>query len=405
MLALYHAHYHLCTLSISQGGRVKVILKVGTHSRRKFAADYAANCGNSSEEVEIRARWKRLRSGKIVFIYITYEKAYEDAKVAGTLCIGGPIMYKLKDGLDEKITQQWIFEKVIPNIRQRYRDLRLCNVLGKALLYACMSDEEGVIVPDDIRNRVRREYELLDLDEAQPVEKVPLHIQRIEDKLQIDPISERDMVEGLNIGTASGNKAIQNAIQTLTIRQTQDRNENNRLHNATFSAIQEMRNDMHRHFKVTNNNVRCFGGTIEGAFVRQRTQQTSDRAYHLQSTSQGLANHHVLEAVVRPAILSHNPKSCLMLWKEYKEGLNGMKAAEQFTPDERNVSKKVATMYGRRNYIWQAIQRMVNAGYSATYAIQKIHAAYGADASVTKIIECMKEDKNRYPGGIHPTLM
>ena len=33
---------------------------VGTHSRRKFAAGYAANCGMSDYEIEIQARWKQL---------------------------------------------------------------------------------------------------------------------------------------------------------------------------------------------------------------------------------------------------------------------------------------------------------------------------------------------------------
>jgi hypothetical protein len=150
-------------------GKTKTkILKVGTHSRRKFAADYAANCGHDENEIEIRARWKQKRGGKQVFIYISFKKAYEDAIVCATLCIGGPVMYRLKEGsAGDTITPEWLFEKVIPNIRRRFpHDTRLCTILGTVLLYACMSDEEDIFMPNDLRERVRAEYNLLNLDEA-----------------------------------------------------------------------------------------------------------------------------------------------------------------------------------------------------------------------------------------------
>ena len=56
----------------------------------------------------------------------------------------------------------------------------------------------------------------------------------------------------------------------------------------------------------------------------------------------------MLEEVIQPAELSHNPRSLQGLWREYKEGLNGRKPAEQFTTDEVNINKAVATKYGRR---------------------------------------------------------
>ena len=178
-------------------------------------------------EIEIRARYKQKRGGKIVFIYIAPKKAFKDAKVCACLCIGGPVKYRLKEGLSSSITQEWLFEHVVPRIRQRYSsDNKLCNVLGIALLYACMSDEDAIVIPDAIRIRVRNAYSALNLEVTQPVEKVPLHVYRIRDQLFIDPIEESNLVRtgplpgADNAATDSANNKVRmsnnsDAIQTF----------------------------------------------------------------------------------------------------------------------------------------------------------------------------------------------
>ena len=40
---------------------------IGSHSGRKCSAEYAANCGATSNEVEIRGRWKGQKGGRIIF--------------------------------------------------------------------------------------------------------------------------------------------------------------------------------------------------------------------------------------------------------------------------------------------------------------------------------------------------
>ena len=103
--------------------------------------------------------------------------------------------YRLKEGLSSSITQEWIFEHVVPRIRQQFSsDSKLCNVLGTVLLYGCMSDEDSIVIPDVIRTRVRNAYSALNLEVTQPVEKVPLHIYRIRDQLYIDLIEESNLV-------------------------------------------------------------------------------------------------------------------------------------------------------------------------------------------------------------------
>ena len=74
-------------------------LDIGTPSGRKCPAEYAANCGGSPNEIEIRGRWKGLKGGRVVFRYIKAQQAYEDARIAALLCRGGPVRYKLKGGI------------------------------------------------------------------------------------------------------------------------------------------------------------------------------------------------------------------------------------------------------------------------------------------------------------------
>ena len=110
-------------------------------------ATYATNCGISWDWVEICGRWKGRRGCKIVDRCIDVRQLYQDAKVAAVLCIGGPGKYVLKEDVTEDINDQWLFVKVIPNIRYRFvNDRKLCLNLAKALLYICMkrqSDEVG----------------------------------------------------------------------------------------------------------------------------------------------------------------------------------------------------------------------------------------------------------------------
>jgi hypothetical protein len=61
-------------------------------------------------------------------------------------------------------------------------------------------------------------------------------------------------------------------------------------------------------------------------------------------------NYHMLEEVIKQAELSQNPRSLQRLWREYKEGLNGRKPAEQFTTAEVNINKELQCTGGGDGY-------------------------------------------------------
>ena len=118
---------------------------VGTHSYRKHPSTYARACGCVADDVEIRGRWKQ-SGNRIVNRYIDVKQLFIDAKVAAVLCIGGPIAYKLREGV--VLSDEWLFECVAPNIRRRFRaDTRLCRVLALALLFASLDPELKESVP------------------------------------------------------------------------------------------------------------------------------------------------------------------------------------------------------------------------------------------------------------------
>ena len=106
--------------------------------------------------------------------------------MAGILCVGGPIKYKLKS--DVQLTDDWLFENVVPNIRRRFpNDSRLCRVLATAILFAAMDNEVGEqYMPAAMRDRINAAYIPTHPQIAQPVMRVPLTIYRVQDTLMID---------------------------------------------------------------------------------------------------------------------------------------------------------------------------------------------------------------------------
>jgi hypothetical protein len=111
---------------------------IGTHSARKAAATDASHNGATPQEVEVRGCWK-MQGNCIVHRYIDVRQLFTDAKVAGMLCKGGPVAYRL---VEENISNEWLFEHVCPNIRARFmNDTRFCRIMGLAMLWACMDGE------------------------------------------------------------------------------------------------------------------------------------------------------------------------------------------------------------------------------------------------------------------------
>lgn len=366
---------------------------VGTHSYRKFPSQYAIDKGASPDDVEIRGRWKK-RGNRVVFRYIDPGQLYTDAKVAGLLCVGGPAKYKLKQGVE--IADDWLFQHVVPNIHNRYpHDYNLCKLFSLTVLFAAM--DESIDVPSDIRERVTAAYAALGMNETQPVVKVPLYVYRIEDRLMIDEIlQDNDETTGGNNTTGAIVNQLSAGImshQALLVKLDRMERQMNEQFGQVFAMMEASNRLATNHYHSMNSNIRRFGGTIEGAFVVQRGtgrgRQYADLVAHGRGQQQ-------------EALLSHNPRTLMELWREYKHGLDGRKPAEQFTMAERNSRVGgVKQKWYRRSVVWHCIDRLVRGGDTAQVAANKIHQAYGYNLSVSDLINRMIRDKRT---GGHPNL-
>ena len=90
------------------------------------------------------------------------------------------------------------------------------------------------------------------------------------------------------------------------------------------------------------------------------------------------------------AVLVRSPRTLHQLWDEYIKGIGNNKPAKDFTRLERGRHKFV---YCRRKIVWDVVANLVRAGVPASEAIGRIYNAYGANKSVTTIINAIKKDK------------
>lgn len=364
---------------------------VGTHSYRKFPSQYAIDKGASPDDVEIRGCWKK-RGRRVVFCYIDPGQIYSDAKVESLLCVRGPVKYALRQGVE--ISDEWLFQNVVRNIRNCFsNDYNLCKMFGLAVLFAVM--DESIDVPNGIREQVTLAYMALGIDEPHPVIKIPIYVYRIDDRLMIDEINQQDLNAGNNVGYII-NQVTTGIMshQALMVKLDRMERQINDQFRQVYSMIEASNRLTINNHNTMNANIRRFGGTIEGAFVVQRGRGR-DRQHDIPVGNGNAVRH-------QDALLSHNPRTLLELWREYKHGLDGRKPAEQFTMAERNSRVGgVKQKWYRRNVVWQCIERLVRGGDTAQVAVNKIHQAYGYNLSITEIINLMIRDKRT---GGHPNL-
>jgi hypothetical protein len=99
------------------------------------------------------------------------------------------------------------------------------------------------------------------------------------------------------------------------------------------------------------------------------------------------------------AVLSPNPRTLYLLWEEYQHGIGGRKAARLFSAPERG---RVKHKYHCRKVVWTLVSALVRSGLTANVALDRIYQVYGAQATVTTIINRLKRDIR--DGTLHPDL-
>jgi hypothetical protein len=358
--------------------------------------------------------------------YIDSNNMYDDAFVASLLCDGGAVAYEAKAGTN--VSDEWLFTNVVPNIHSRYsNDLRLCRVLALAILWASFNDEARVQMKlgTAIKDRFLDDFvdeELVDPG-YNPVQKTPLHIANANGRLQIlkmqpsatgihavdgvaaatpipvatDPVAMRGM---LAAAPSTSIQAYSSHLMVMMRNMEQKLEDKLEVMNLQLQQQNEVSNQQ---YTTLNNNIRQYGGTIHSAFAHQARQQ---QATNQQASLEPVNLYGAYGAQDRRATLHPRPRDMVQLWTEWTFGIDGRKAAKDFTKRERNnkVSGTKQKFY-RRLIVWQTQARLVDGGMSIVAANNRIMTITGA-STLTGVISKLIQFKKVYrdTGGIHPQL-
>lgn len=416
---------------------------LGSHSIRKYASTHVRRCGISKDDKDLRGRWKG--KSRISDRYDDVELPYPDCKVAEKLCIGGACYY-LIDGTvcDPNILKTFILTKLVPHIRQRLPD-SVAILLGKALLWLVYSSVACDFMTEIERDRIKSELAdtgIVIEHGKNPIAKVPIIVSGNQGTVFIDEIprlQEEDQVND-NVGAgAAGVGVVDNTFNARLFQSTNqaggDQFQNWMLQlQSGFLSLRrenmELRSEiagiaiaMERGFHVVNGNVRRIAlqpttrrrgdataptnltalaaGTAMGTAVGTAVA-TGGGAGGAPPDSVAAAERALLApalAMTNPATLMPNPKSLYDLWNEYLHGVGGRKPARLFSESERG---RVKHKFCRRKVIWDAVRDLVTLGHSSERAIDIIYNVYGAQTSVTTIINRLRKDKKN--GTLNPNL-
>ena len=380
---------------------------LGSHSLRKLVATHARRNGCSRDEIDLRGRWKK--SKRTVDAYLDTTIPYPDAKVAASICIGGPIKYQLVGncGLDNS----WICQTVTPTIFKMHHCKKTAAVFGKAILWACFDPSVRDHVPKSIRERVISQYEAIRLLDANtnPVQKISLVIAGHEGQLFIDELNDPDEPASDNaaqIRPSDASKLNRKRVrrsaemQAVFSQLSAIRRQNDVLQNElTFT-----RNNLLTKLKIIATNINHISlipaqvaTTIQNINNNNNINSNPPLSPTL-SPNLNTGTHNSLLSTPPPirepkAKLAKNLKSLYILWHEYEFGIGDRRPAKSFSRKERGMCRH---LYSKRNIFWSLVVEMVRRGNTANSAIDKIYEVYGFKTSVTDILRELQKDKKNH---------
>jgi hypothetical protein len=328
----------------------------------------------------------------VVNRYISVEQLTTDAKLAGVLAVGGPIRYKLKD--DSHVSLQFLKSTVAPKMHEHFGvdpSNLISDVLALPLLWACHEPSLSHMIHPQVLSRVQQGYNSIRGKHGNtynPVYKVPLHISRVENLVFIQDAVTMGEGGGEATGSQAATAAAQSSqIQTLllSINRLEKRQAENQ--QQLQQHMSEMRSYTATQFKQVHTNMNRFAASPSRRLGKTRP-----------GVSDAFVCHTLDNTYDSTAKLSSCPRNLLLLWQEYLYGLEGNKAAKDFTSVERG---RVKFKFCRRKCFWEVMVKLCNAGFTDLSSIDKVHQAYGMKLSVSAILALMMKD--RKVGG-HPNL-
>jgi len=354
---------------------------LGMHSTRKFSTTLARSKGASKDEADYRARWKTDKRQQDK--YANVDLPWPDGKVAGLLCIGGPIKYCVNPNCG--VTKEWILQHVVPNITN-YFPSTVAEVLGTAVLWAIFDEGASENIPVAIVQRVGDAFtnEIRGTlgENENPVTKVPLVLYHIEGVLHIEETATEILVDQQQRASESTAATRESQLMSGLYARM---NEMQRTQNGLKQEVAAHRSETKENFRQVHRSLNRISRQ-PGRTAHPRQNQNSELAEEPRQAGDN-------------ARLCRGPKTLHALWEEWISGIGGMKPARLFTAAERGRVKHV---FSKRKVFWDKISTMVQAGMLAETAIDKVYQVYGEGESVTSILKEMQKDRKARRG--HPEL-
>ncbi|ETK73968.1 hypothetical protein L915_19155 [Phytophthora nicotianae] len=360
---------------------------LGTHSLRKGAATYGSRSGVPKDFVNWRGRWRTRKN--VVDVNIDNTQPYPDAMVAGRLAGPlGPCCYTLQEGV-QAVTIDLLVNHIGPAIKEVMGE-GVARVLALPLLWASLVPSGSFdcdLVQIALKQRVIQVYIDAGGNTAvNPVKRVPFHI--VGDGAQLQLVEIRD-----DATDGSGNELIQGITASDNMRK-----EFAAVHSQLFGMQRQIANVLNEVLRLRTESQRNKQKVM--AVLRRIALQPVARTIRRNPVSME-DDGEVFAATAsdtHSVRLSKRPKDLYELWGEYEFGLNGVKAAREYTAAERGANKFA---YSRRKIFWDVVATMVRAGYSSDVAVDRIYAIFGRQLPVTSILLALRRDKQQ---GGHPSL-
>jgi hypothetical protein len=154
------------------------------------------------------------------------EQLPTDAMLASMLAVGGPVRYKLK--ADSHVTPDFMLDRVVPNISAFYSEESnyIGNVLGPAVLFAAHVPSLSHLFKPQVLRRIKDGYAGIRQQHPanyNPVEKVPLHVYRVENNTVIEELTAMPPdvagADGQRLQAAQAVHAQRDNMQSLLLQQ------------------------------------------------------------------------------------------------------------------------------------------------------------------------------------------
>jgi hypothetical protein len=376
---------------------------LGSHSIRKFAATHCRNNGMSTDDVNVRGRWKR--SG-VSDRYMDPNLPYVDIKACFSLCQGGMCTYVPKP---DCLTDDFVCTYAAPNIVRKY-NREVAIVLGHAITWVTFSSHADM-VPENLRDQIIRAYNLLPQRLPQgenPIARKKIRISGDVNRFRLaaidDAIDENIQNEhGLQV-LADDNDAV-GGLQNIAAMFTVQHNDILRTVNDSSRSAHDQIETLTASVNAVVNSLTTLQRTITESFARLNRQphrmlQAAVAANADPPQVPVRAQRNVpVAAIARPiqplpaavamnASLSSTPASLNDLWVEWQFGIGGRKPARLFTERESGVAQLKST-FSRRKVFWEVMEYLIRTGHTHDGACIRIYQVYGENRSITYILKQM----------------